>query len=500
MSLREILGSYLETKNVIALSLNEDLRSEVESHTEFLNSYYSKIPLRTRVLVILNEITEASLPRCECGCGKVSAINVSHPEKGFRRYSGPECSRKSKTISKEAKKKLENYDWLYEERIVQQKSIESIAEFLGISTIPVSKYLKQHGLHQLVDGRNRNSASVLILKNKNQLQELYESGLTCEQIAEQLGVSKATVARWLNTHQISIRKPNSYERKIKKISKEENTLYEFVSSIYDGEILQSNRSILNGKELDIYLPEKNLAIEYNGLYSHQYRPHEKTEGLIKDRNYHLNKTLGCEEQGIQLIQIFSDEWLLRKDIVSSILQSKLNRNQTIYARECEKVILTTEQKNTFLNQNHIQGEDRSKIKLGLMHQNKLVCVMTFCSSRFNSDYEWELSRFSNQIGINVVGGFSRLLKWFRQDHSGSIVSYADRRYSTGQVYLKNGFELIRANSPSYYYVDKNCLERFNRMKFQKKLIGATDCTEYEKARQMGYNKIFDCGTLTFGLV
>lgn len=137
--------------------------------------------------------------------------------------------------------------------------------------------------------------------------------------------------------------------------------------------------------------------------------------------------------------------------------------------------------------------------MGLTYNNELVCVMTFCKSRFNSSYEWELSRFSAKQGINVVGGFSKLLKWFREQYGGNIVSYADRRYSNGNVYLKNGFNIVRTNSPSYYYVDKNCLKRFNRMMFQKKLIGAYDCTEYDKAREMGYNKIFDCGTICFGL-
>jgi hypothetical protein len=84
-------------------------------------------------------------------------------------------------------------------------------------------------------------------------------------------------------------------------------------------------------------------------------------------------------------------------------------------------------------------------------------------------------------------------------YSDDIVSYADRRYSEGNVYLKNNFEILRINAPSYYYVDrKNCKERLNRMKFQKKLIGAFNCTEYEKATEMGYSKIFDCGTICFG--
>lgn len=500
MSLLETLQSHWNSDNLISLALNKTIRGQVENETKFLDQYYLNIQFRSRVYVLLNSITEETLPKCKCGCGKVAAINNSRPEEGFRLYSGPECSRKSKTVSSEVLIKLNDYFWMYEKKINQQKSIEQIAEELGVSITPVVKYLKKHNLYRLNDARNRNSASFTILRDGETLKSYYESGLTCEQIAKKLSTTKGTVSRWMGIHQIETREPNSYDRKIKKISKEETTLYEFISSIYDGPILQSNRSVLNGKELDLYLPEKNLAIEYNGLYSHYYRPHETTEGLIKDKKYHLNKTLKCEEKGIQLLQIFSDEWLLKEKIIKSLISSKLNLNQTIYARKCEKVIVSIEDKNLFLTENHIQGQDKSKVKLGLTYNNELVCIMTFCKSRFNTKYDWELSRFANKTGINVIGGFSRLLKWFRRGYEGSIISYADRRLSNGKVYHKNGFELICVNAPSYYYVDKNCLERFNRMRFQKKYIGAYDCTEYEKAREMGYNKIFDCGTLAFGIV
>ena len=499
MNLVEHLKENWDKSSFMKISLNQSIRKEIEESTRFLNQYYSSVSLRTRAYVLVNEITENTIPKCKCNCGKVCAIDKTYAERGFRSYANPSCSRRSKTIQFESKQKLENYEWIYNQRITQKKSIEQIAKELNISTIPVAKYLKNHNLHDLMDSRRRNSYSVSILSDKNKLEEIYNSGITCEQIADKLGITKSTVSRWLNIYDIKTRESNSYERKIKKISKEENTLYEYIKSIYDGNIIQSNRSILSGKELDIYLPDYKIAIEYNGLYSHQHRPSETKECLIKGKSYHLQKTLHCAKQGIHLLQFYSDEWLLKEDIVKSVIASKLNLNQKIFARKCEKIILETHQKNNFLNDNHIQGEDKSKIKLGLLYEDDLVCVMTFCKSRFNKNYKWELSRFSNKMGINVIGGFSKLLKWFRKDYDGNIVSYADRRYSNGNVYLKNGFENIRVNSPSYYYIDKNCNKRYNRMMFQKKIIGAYDCTEYEKAREMGYNKIYDCGTICFGL-
>ena len=499
MNLKHYLNENWGRSSFIKLSLNKDLKTQIENETQFLDKYYQNPPLRTRAYAIVNDIVEDTIPKCKCGCGQVCGIDKTYTENGFRLYANSTCSRKDKTIDKDSKLKLEDYNWIYEQRITYKKSIEDIANQLNISTIPVVKYLKYHKLDNLIDARRRNSLSVSILSDKEKLQKLYESNLTCEQIAKKFGTTKSTVSRWLNIYGIEAREPNSYDRKIIRVSKEENNLFEYVQSIYNGKLIQSNRSVLNGKELDIFIPEKNLAIEYNGLYSHQYRPTETRECLIKGKSYHLQKTLSCEKKEIQLLQFYSDEWNLKPDIVKSVISSKLGLNQKIYARKCEKIILEVQDKNKFLNDNHMQGEDKSKIKIGLIYDKELVCIMTFCKSRFNLKYEWELSRFANKQGINVVGGFSKLLKWFREQYDGNIVSYADRRYSNGNVYLKNGFDLVRVNSPSYYYIDKNCLKRYNRMKFQKKLIGAYDCTEYEKARELGYNKIFDCGTICFGL-
>jgi len=255
---------------------------------------------------------------------------------------------------------FDNYEFLHQEKIVKQKSIEQIAEEHKISITPVVKYLKKHNLYQLNDARRRNTKANQVLENKEALISLYETN-TMESIAETLGTTKGTVSRWFQVHHIEAKPSNSYERKIKKVSNEEQELYEFIKIIYNGEIQQSNRSILNGKELDIYIPDKNLAIEYNGLYSHYYRPWEDKEGLKKDSKYHLYKTLECERQGIQLLQFYSDEWNFKSNILKNIIQSKLGLNQKIYARKCKIVEVNTYTKNSFLNEYHIQGEDKSSV-------------------------------------------------------------------------------------------------------------------------------------------
>lgn len=500
MELKKIIEENWDKNKFISLSLNQEIKNKIISETSFLDKYYKKIQLRNRAYVIINEITEDTLPKCKCGCGKIRCLDITNAVNGFREYSGPECSRKDKTIPKNVLEKLKDKDWLFEERITKQKSIENIADELNISHIPVKKWIKYHNIDNVFDARKRNTTANIIFQDKEKLKKLYESGLTCEEIAKQITSTKSTVSRWLSFYGIETRESNEYDRKIITISSEEKEVLFYISSIYDGQIQSSNRSILKGKELDIYLPDKNIAIEYNGLYSHSYKPWESKESLIKGPKYHLNKTILCEQNNIQLIHLYSDEWINKNEIIKSILKTKIGLNQKIYARNCKIINVDTHTKNIFLNQYHIQGEDKSKLKLGLLHEDELVCVMTFTKSRFNNNYDWELSRFCTKINYNIVGGFSKLLSHFKKYNTGSIISYADRRYSRGDVYIKNGFTHIRTNSPSYYYVDKNYTQRYNRMKFQKKYIGAYSGTEYERARELGYNKIYDCGTLAFGLL
>jgi transposase-like protein len=496
--LKRVIQDNWIGRQFIKIATNASLKTQIEHQTSFLDGYYPNIKLKQRAFVLLNDLTEEQLPYCRCGCGRRASLN-REPDKGFSKYFNEDCHRRAPKISDNALEKLSNKDWLFEQRITLKKAIGTIGDELGVSHVSVDKWLKKHGIKQLKISRIRNLEGYSVIDDKEKLVNLYDSGLTCQQIAEPLNVTRGAIARTLKSYGVKLRPSNSYERTVKKVSGEEQELIDFIGEIYKDEILTSNRSVLNGRELDIYLPKHNLAIEYNGLYSHSYKPWEERESLIKGPNYHLSKTVDCEKLGIQLIHIFSDEWNYRQAIVKSILKSKLGINERIYARKCSIVEVDIDSKNKFLNDNHIQGEDKSSIKLGLEYERVLVCLMTFNKSRFNKKYEWELVRFCNTSGINVVGGFSRLLSYFRTNFGGSIISYADRRYSDGGVYFKNGFELIRVNKPGYYYVDKNYLIRHNRMKFQKKLIGAYDCTEYEKAREMGFNKIFDCGSLSFGV-
>ena len=188
----------------------------------------------------------------------------------FRKYCSPSCSRSDNTS--EAESELSDYDWLYDQRITQRKSKDTIAAELGVSITPVNRWLLKHGIKNV----RYNESELKIqsaLNDKQLLEQLYSQENTFADIANLIGSSVATVQRFFKKHGIEPKAANSYDRD-KTVSAEEQSLVDWVRSVYTGEVQQGNRKLLNGRELDIVLPDINIAIEYNGFYSHIYRPNE----------------------------------------------------------------------------------------------------------------------------------------------------------------------------------------------------------------------------------
>jgi hypothetical protein len=255
-----------------------------------------------------------------------------------------------------------------------------------------------------------------------------------------------------------------------------------------------DRTILNGKELDIFIPSHNIAIEFDGLYWHSE--------LYKPSNYHLNKTIECEEQGIQLIHIFEDEWLFKQDIVKSRLMNILGLTPNkIYGRKTEIKEVSPKETRLFLESNHIQGFCNSLIKLGLYHNNELVSVMTFGGLRKimgtkSKEGSYELLRFCNKLNTTVIGGADKLLKYFIKNHQPKeIISYADRRWSQGNLYEKLGFTHVNNSIQNYFYIiNKN---REYRFKYRKDILIKqgfdSNSTERQIMLDRGIYRIYDCG-------
>ena len=260
----------------------------------------------------------------------------------------------------------------------------------------------------------------------------------------------------------------------------------------------NNRSILSGKELDIYIPSKKLAIECNGIYWHS----------LYESKYHYEKWKNCADKDIQLLSVWED-WITNKpEIIRSIILSKLGiYERSIGASKCKIKQVPSKDTREFLNRNHIQGFCNSTYKYGLYYKDELVAIMLFgrennASSKKHND--WTLLRFCNKLNTHVIGGAQRLLTHFMKEHQdGNIISFASHDISNGSLYEKLGFEKIRELHTCYWYVHNQTHQRFHRSGFMKKDLVRKgydpSLTEEQIMQQTDYLRIFDSGQTKYVL-
>lgn len=250
-------------------------------------------------------------------------------------------------------------------------------------------------------------------------------------------------------------------------SKEEKELYDFVKSIYNGPIITNDRKALNGKEIDIYLPERKFGIEYNGLYWH-----------AGDKTRHREKWEAAQAAGIDLMQIWSCEWEQKRPILESIIKNRLGLATPIYARKCKIKEVPLKEAKDFANANHMQGFYHG-MYVGLYYDNELVDMSIFCENRFGGKYDWELTRHVIKHGVRVIGGLSKELKYFRRiGHHGDIVDYCDMRLFNGKGHWS--FEEVGITPPDMQYTD--FVRIIPRGKYQKRNMPKIPGFKYDPSK------------------
>jgi len=200
-----------------------------------------------------------------------------------------------------------------------------------------------------------------------------------------------------------------------------------------------------------------------------------------------------------------------KKIIRNKIKYHKSINVVIHARKCIISEISNKEKNNFLNENHIQGNDSSQIMFGAFYNEELVSVMTFDYDRtFKGGEEnntYELNRFAVKNNYNINGIFSRIIKQFIISYKPlKIISFADKRWTlqSNNIYLNNGFKLMKNISQDYhYYKDNKLLHKFNfgKSKIQKKYPNIFDPnkTENEMTQELGYIRIWDLGKLKYEL-
>lgn len=237
-------------------------------------------------------------------------------------------------------------------------------------------------------------------------------------------------------------------------SKEQLEIADFIKSL-GFDVIYNDRTAISPKELDVYVPSKKFAIEYDSFYWHSWSEEDPRE----DR--HLEKTLACEKNGITLIHVFQDEWLQKRHIIESMITHRLGVTpRKIYARKCELRSLDSKSARTFFEINHIAGYARAGIAcFGLYFADELVAAMSFRKPFHRDAYagKAEMSRFATLSGVAVTGGMRKLLragvKACKCAGYDGILTYADMRYGQGKSYLDAGMCLKGRTPPGYDYHD-----------------------------------------------
>ena len=288
-------------------------------------------------------------------------------------------------------------------------------------------------------------------------------------------------------------------------------------------VMRNCRSIITPLELDIYVPSRKIAFEFDGIFWH-------SESNSHNTTYHLNKTKRCEELGIHLIHVFENEWEnedkekeeQRRDIVRTRIVNALHRRAELLhpaaTYRSSKLALDEsvghDEALSFLEKFHIQGcgnMNVQTVRLGLKNdEDKLISLMTFAKCKKGSKTEWELTRFCSDPNYVVFGAAGRLLKRFEEKYTPkSIVSYADRRWTMNNgnaVYDKLGFRLDHVSAPNYWYWKRgksHVPELKSRLNFQKHKLKSVlehfdpSMSESQNMAANGYDRIFDCGNLVY---
>jgi hypothetical protein len=275
--------------------------------------------------------------------------------------------------------------------------------------------------------------------------------------------------------------------------KKQQDIREWLNSF--GFNFQSNRSLIPGKEIDLYDPNTSVAIEYCGLYWHHECSPEP-----RPRQYHYFKHQECLKNNIQLLTIFSDEWETKEKQCKSHIKSLLGiKDRRLYGRQCEVMQIDKNQSRLFFDEYHIQGSNRlGLVFFGLFYEKELVGAVSL--GRHNRQYgNLVLDRLCFKDGVQIVGGasklFSHCIGWGRTNGFSDIISFSDNRWSIGKVYQAMKFNIDKEYGPDYSYVNiKSPKARISKQSQKKSNNGCPpDITESAWTLQNGLSKIWDCG-------
>lgn len=284
-------------------------------------------------------------------------------------------------------------------------------------------------------------------------------GKLSKQWAEEIGFSESHFNRLIKNY--------GFE-KAKTMTPTISSLEQILMDILDRNNIKYTHQFRTGGYIaDFLLDDYNIIIECDGLYWHSE--------LFVDKNYHLDKRLYYISAGYTPLFFREDELLNKANIVESIILNKCGRSSRIFAR---KTTFREVNDRDFFSSNHLMGKGAGKI-YGL-YTDELVCSMQVKRIK-NQDYE--ISRFCTKLGVNIIGGFSKILKHLPKMNS--LTTFIDLRYGQGN-YLESLDFKEQKSYLSFRWTSGP--KSFHRMKFPS-----------NSGYDAGLVKIWDCGQKKYQL-
>lgn len=506
-----------EIKEYIKDTKSDGIVSRLKAVPIFWNeisNYSNKFNCANKAEMIYLYLNQTIPPACSCG--SISKPKFVSIVLGYREFCQSNCkaasARRKETISingsklglakPEVKDKViktlqEKYGVDNPGKIEHHKNNMKTNNpmFLSVNKQKLKKSILEKYGNEKLSRRHWSKETEFILDNMDLLEEEWKR-LGTQKFCNIHTINITTLYRYLGKY--NIRKPRENASEI--------DIFNFLTNELDLEVKRRDKKIIYPQELDFIIEEYKIAIEYCGLYWHCEKSHKR------DRHYHEKKMKLANEKGYRLITIFSDEWINGQEKVKNTLKQIFNKNnKTIYARKCQILPTSSKQANEFYEKFHNMGGNcGGSVHVGLYYDLELVGCMSFQKSPGFKRHKklgnkgFNLVRYATS-GINLPGGASKCLSYFKNNYDWDFIfTYADLRWSEGNLYKKLGFQDDGIDPPTFYYVPPDYETREHRFGHRKAryvdIFDINVMTEKEIMDILGYDRIWDCGRLRYLMV
>lgn len=210
----------------------------------------------------------------------------------------------------------------------------------------------------------------------------------------------------------------------------------FITDNYSGETIKNSR-VLNGKEIDIFLPELKIGFEFNGLYWHSDE--------FKNDNYHENKINLAKSMGVNLFHIYEDDWYYKKNIIKNDILRLLNPKEKI-----EKInILESDEELSYLyiSNNDLYDYEKSNLNICVSNQNNEIVSMMSLLKKGKDIYEI----------IRLTGDdyFDEIFNFFLNKYKPkTIFGNVNKDWNLYNFYERNNFIIESETEPSFQFILK----------------------------------------------